>query len=87
MLSSLKKELDQEDDAQNETIEDYENFVSMLRDAASYYRKGSYVQKRKLSEIFILNIKISRSGLTVEPKPELRDMFRTEWLPEQDSNL
>jgi len=57
-----------------------EVFIDMLNNAKGYYKKASYVQKRKIAKILFLNIKINtKKELAVQIKPELQTLFNPIW--------
>lgn len=81
-ISGLKEEIEELEKWDKESLEAHESFFDILKNLSYYYHLWSYVQKRQLAEIFLLNIKISPIWLTIEPKPEMKDMFVLKWLPE-----
>jgi len=55
---------------------EFELFVKVLHNAGKYYRKATYVQKRKIVEILFSNIVIhNKKRLTIAVKPHLESLF------------
>ncbi len=72
----LKGEIEDIDESdRNETIE-IEAFMNILGNAAGYYKKATYVQKRRITKILFSNIIIYQSKrLHVAVKPWLEQLF------------
>lgn len=72
----LKSEIDEIDESdRNETIE-LEAFMNILCNADSYYKKASYVQKRKITKILFSNIVLDhKKRLHIAVKPWLEQLF------------
>lgn len=63
----------------NEIVE-LEVFIDMLNDAKNYYKKASYVQKRKITKLLFSNIKINtKKELVIQIKPEVQTLFNPIW--------
>jgi len=55
-------------------------FIDILNNAQSYYKKASYVQKRKIAKLLFLNIQInSKKELQIQVKPEVETLFNPIW--------
>jgi hypothetical protein len=51
-----------------------------LNNAKDFYKRASYVQKRKIAKILFLNIKIDHEKrLQIKVKPELETLFNPNW--------
>lgn len=63
----------------NELVE-LEVFIDILNNAKNYYKKASYVQKRKIAKVLFSNIKINtKKELVIQIKPELQTLFNPIW--------
>ena len=75
------------DDTERNEIIELEVFIDILNNAKNYYKKASYVQKRKIAKILFLNIKINtKKELVIQIKPELQTLFNPIWWSQWDSN-
>jgi len=79
-IKFLRKQIEDLDDKERNEIVELEVFIDMLNNAKGYYKKASYVQKRKIAKILFLNIKINtKKELAVQIKPELQTLFNPIW--------
>lgn len=76
----LRKEIENLDEWERNDIVELEIFIDVLNNAYNYYKRASYVQKRKISKILFLNIKIDhQKRLQIQVKPEFRTLFNPYW--------
>jgi hypothetical protein len=76
----LRKETEALDEWERNEIVELEIFIDVLNNAKDYYKKASYVQKRKIAKILFLNIKINHEKrLQIQVKPELETLFNPNW--------
>ncbi|EKD66117.1 MAG: resolvase protein [uncultured bacterium (gcode 4)] len=86
-IEFLRKQVKDLDDWERNEIVELEVFIDMLNNAKNYYKKASYVQKRKIVKILFLNIKINtKKELVIQIKPELQTLFNSTWWTERDLN-
>lgn len=79
-IKSLRKQVEEMDDSERNEIVELEVFIDILNNAKNYYKKASYVQKRKIAKILFSNIKINtKKELAVQIKPELQTLFNPIW--------
>jgi len=79
-IKSLRKQVIEMDDNERNEIVELEVFIDVLNNAKNYYKKASYVQKRKIAKILFLNIKVNtKKELAVQIKPELQTLFNPIW--------
>ena len=79
-IKILRKQIEEMDDTERNEIVELEVFIDVLNNAKEYYKKASYVQKRKIAKILFLNIKINtKKELAVQIKPELQTLFNPIW--------
>lgn len=77
----LRKEISEIDTGERNQILELEMFIDLLSNAKEYYKKASYVQKKKIVKILFLNIKIDqKKRLQLLVKPELETCFNPVWL-------
>ena len=76
----LTKEIENLNEAERNEIVELEVFIEILNNAESYYKRASYVQRRKIAQILFLNIKINHEKrLHIQVKPELETLFNPVW--------
>lgn len=79
-IKSLRKQVEEMDDTERNEIVELEVFIDVLNNAKNYYKKASYVQKRKIAKILFSNIKINtKKELAIQIKPELQTLFNPIW--------
>ena len=79
-IKSLRKQVEEMDDTERNEIVELEVFIDILNNAKNYYKKASYVQKRKIAKILFSNIKINtKKELVIQIKPELQTLFNPIW--------
>lgn len=79
-IKILRKQIEEMDDTERNEIVELEVFIDVLNNAKEYYKKASYVQKRKIAKILFLNIKINtKKELVVQIKPELQTLSNPIW--------
>lgn len=79
-IKFLRKEVENLDDTERNEIVELEVFIDILNNAKNYYKKASYVQKRKITKILFSNIKINtKKELVIQIKPELQTLFNPIW--------
>jgi len=79
-IKYLRKQVEEMDDNERNEIIELEVFIDVLNNAKNYYKKASYVQKRKIAKILFLNIKINtKKELVIHIKPELQTLFNPIW--------
>jgi len=69
-IDFLRKQMAELDQSERDYIKEFEIFVKILQKAPQYFRKASYVQKRKITDLTISNITITakkRVKITVLP--------------------
>lgn len=72
----LKWEINDIDESDRNEILEIEAFMNILSNADSYYKKASYVQKRKITKILFSNIVLDhRKRLHIAVKPWLEQLF------------
>ncbi len=87
-IKSLRKQVEEMDDTERNEIVELEVFIDILNNAKNYYKKASYVQKRKIAKILFLNIKINtKKELVIQIKPELQTLFNPIWWDDTDARL
>lgn len=76
----LRKEIEGLDEWERNEIIELEVFMDVLSNAKNYYKKASYVQKRKITKILFLNIVLDHEKrLQIQVKPELETLFNPIW--------
>jgi len=76
----LRKEIENLDEWERNDIVELEIFIDVLNNAYNYYKRASYVQKRKISKILFLNIKVDQQKrLQIQVKPEFETLFNPDW--------
>lgn len=76
----LRKEIEALDEGERNEIVELEVFIDLLNNAKNYYKKASYVQKRKIAKILFLNIVLDQEKrLQIKVKPELETLFNPIW--------
>lgn len=86
-IKSLRKQVEEMDDTERNEIVELEVFIDILNNAKNYYKKASYVQKRKIAKILFSNIKINtKKELVIQIKPELQTLFNPIWWSQGDLN-
>jgi len=79
-IKFLRKEIEALDEWERNEIVELEVFIDILNNAQSYYKKASYVQKRKIAKLLFLNIQInSKKELQIQVKPEVETLFNPIW--------
>ena len=79
-IDLLVKEINNLNEWERNELVELEVFIDILNSAEEYYKKASYVQKRKIAKILFLNIKVnSKKELAVQIKPELQTLFNPIW--------
>lgn len=80
-IEFLRKEINEIDTGERNQILELEMFIDLLNNAKEYYKKATYVQKKKIVKILFLNIKIDqKKRLRIQVKPELETCFNPSWL-------
>ena len=75
-LELLEKERQWLDTYERNTILEFEVLVQILQKAPQYYKKATYVQKRKIMEIFVSNIVITaRKAVKIKVNPIMGSLF------------
>lgn len=63
-------------DTERNSIKEFEIFIKILQKAPQYFKKATYVQKRKITDLTILNISVTPEKLvTITVRPWLEDIF------------
>jgi len=76
MIEVLKGERTWIEDNARDTLLEFEVFVQILQKAPLYYKKATYVQKRKISSLFVSNITVtSKKQVIIKVYPQLGDLF------------
>lgn len=66
----LKGEIDDIDESDRNEVMEVEAFMNIICNADSYYKRASYVQKRKITKILFSNIVLDhRKRLHIAVKP------------------
>lgn len=79
-VNILLKEVEWLHEWERNEIFELEVFIDVLNQASDYYKKASYVQKRKIAKILFLNIKVNtKKELQIQIKPELKTLFNPSW--------
>lgn len=79
-IKFLRKEVEALDEWERNEIVELEIFIDILNNAQNYYKRASYVQKRKIARLLFLNIQInSKKELQIQVKPELKTLFNPIW--------
>ncbi|GEM_PF-1455538 len=75
-VKEYEKSLKEVEDNERDEIFEIQAFAEVFLNISDHWKKASYVQKRKISEILLLNIKV-KSGKPVfmQVKPELESLF------------
>lgn len=69
-IDFIQKEMNNINTSERNTIEEFQILIEILQNAGEKYRKGSYVQKRKITELFYTNIFVdNKKRLTFEVNP------------------
>lgn len=64
------------DQSERDTLKEFEAFVKILTDSADYFKNATYVQKRKISDLFFLNIILTpEKTVAIEVREWLQDIF------------
>ncbi len=72
----LKSEIDDLDEGERNEIVEVEAFINILNNADRYYKKATYVQKRKIVKILFSNTLLDQQKrLHVNIKPGLEELF------------
>ncbi len=77
-ISQLEESIKELRFTERDSIIEFEMFLDMMIKAGEYYEKGSFVQKRKICEIFFSNMIFDKNWeLHITPKPVFQALF--EW--------
>ena len=72
----LERERESLGNQERHAIVEYESFLNVMQNAGAYYRKASYVQKARITQIFFSNIVIdTKKRLHLAVKPLFKDLF------------
>ncbi len=75
-VNLLRKAIIKLDDSERNIIKEFEIFVKVLQGAPEYFKKASYVQKRKITDLTISNITITaEKQVQLKLRPWLEDIF------------
>lgn len=75
-MKILKSEIDDLDEGERNEILEIEAFINILNNADRYYKRASYVQKRKIVKILFSNTLLDQQKrLHVNIKPGLESLF------------
>jgi hypothetical protein len=72
----LRQQIQELDLSERDSLKEFEIFVDILRDSAKYFESATYVQKRKITNLFFLNIIITpEKTVAIEVREWLHDIF------------
>jgi len=75
-IDVLQRDHKANNDSERNEILELTIFLDMLRRSGNYYKRATYVQKRKISKILFSNIIINnKKRLTIEVKPNFESLF------------
>jgi len=75
-IDILRNDLTDLDNSERHTIKEFEIFIKILQKAPQYFKKATYVQKRKITDLTILNISITpEKEVVIRVHPWLEDIF------------
>ncbi len=76
-VKAIEEERETLNNKDKNSIIEFEVFMDIMNSAGDYYAKASFVQKRKITEIFFSNIIVNnKKSLTVVVKPIFEPLFK-----------
>lgn len=73
MIINIENSINEINNSERNSIIEFEIFLKIIQNAHKYYKKANYVQKRKITNIIILNIIINAKK---QVRIEVHDIFR-----------